>query len=492
MNRLVRALVAGVSVVAMTLPAFAQSALPQAQDSYFLAGKSQLAELMARQPNTRKAKNIILFVVDGLSIPTVTAARILEGQNAGRDGASNVLAFERLLPYVALSKTYTHDSIVADSAPTATALVSGVKSLNGTIGVNQNVTANDPATQAGNEVTTLFEQAEAAGLSTGIISTARITHATPAATYAKVAGRDWENNSSLPAEAVELGIKDIAAQLVDWSAGDGFEVVFGGGRTQFLPDTVADPEYPTRNGLRTDGRNLVADWQAAHNNGAYVWNREQFDAIDPTTTGKVFGLFEPSHMQYEADREKDAAGEPSLAEMTLKAIDILSQNENGFVLQVEGGRVDHAHHAGNAARALTDTLAASAAIEAAYLAVDPSETLIVLTADHSHVFSIAGYPGRDTSILGLAGDLADDGKPYTILGYQNGPGAKVDEPRADLTSVDTTDVDFLQQALIPLSSETHAGDDVAIFAQGPWAHLFHGVVEQNVVYHVMAKAIGLN
>jgi len=492
MNRLVRALVAGVSVVAMTLPAFAQSALPQAQDSYFLAGKSQLAELMARQPNTRKAKNIILFVVDGLSIPTVTAARIIEGQNAGRDGASNVLAFERLLPYVALSKTYTHDSIVADSAPTATALVSGVKSLNGTIGVNQNVTANDPATQAGNEVSTIFEQAEAAGLSTGIISTARITHATPAATYAKVAGRDWENNSSLPAEAVELGIKDIAAQLVDWSAGDGFEVVFGGGRTQFLPDTVADPEYPTRNGLRTDGRNLVADWQAAHNDGAYVWNREQFDAIDPTTTGKVFGLFEPSHMQYEADREKDAAGEPSLAEMTLKAIEILSQNENGFVLQVEGGRVDHAHHAGNAARALTDTLAASAAIEAAYLAVDPSETLIVLTADHSHVFSIAGYPGRDTNILGLAGDLADDGKPYTILGYQNGPGAKVDEPRADLTSVDTTDVDFLQQALIPLSSETHAGDDVAIFAQGPWAHLFHGVVEQNVVYHVMAKAIGLN
>jgi len=207
---------------------------------------------------------------------------------------------------------------------------------------------------------------------------------------------------------------------------------------------------------------------------------------------KVIARIEPSHMQYEADREKDAAGEPSLAEMTLKAIEILSQNENGFVLQVEGGRVDHAHHAGNAARALTDTLAASAAIEAAYLAVDPSETLIVLTADHSHVFSIAGYPGRDTNILGLAGDLADDGKPYTILGYQNGPGAKVDEPRADLTSVDTTDVDFLQQALIPLSSETHAGDDVAIFAQGPWAHLFHGVVEQNVVYHVMAKAIGLN
>ena len=491
MTRFTRALVASVSVIALAAPVFAQSEVAQSQDSYFLDAKSQLDQRLLVNPNTGRAKNIILFVVDGLSIPTITASRIHEGQLAGVNGESNWLAFEKLLPYTALSKTYTHDSQVADSAPTATAMVSGTKSVNGTIGVTQDIVLNDPASQAGAEVTTIFEQAEAAGLSTGLVSTARITHATPAATFAKVAGRDWENDTNLPENAAEFGVKDIAAQLIDWPAGNGFEVVFGGGRSNFMLETQADPEEPSRNGARKDGRDLIAEWQANNNNGVYVWNQAGFDAIDTANTDKVFGLFNRSHMQYEIDREKDAGGEPSIADMTTKAIEILSKNDNGYVLMVEGGRVDHAHHAGNAARALTDTIAVSEAVQAAYDVVNPEETLIVLTADHSHVFTISGYPERDNPILGIAG-VADDGKPYTTLGYHNGPGAKVDEPRADLTDVDTTDVDFLQQALIPMGSETHAGDDVAIFAQGPWAHLFHGTMDQSVIYHVMAKAIGFN
>lgn len=491
MSKLIRSLVASVSVIALTAPSFAQAEVAQANDSYFLDAKAQLEARVAQQPNVRRAKNVILFVVDGLSVPTITAARIHEGQLAGVDGESNFLAFETLLPYTALSKTYTHDSQVADSAPTATAMVSGAKSVNGTIGVNQNIVVEDPASQKGNEVTTIFEQAEAAGLATGLVSTARITHATPAAAFAKVAGRDWENDTTLPATAAEHGVKDIAAQLIDWPAGNGFEVVFGGGRSNFMLESQADPEDASRNGARKDGRDLVAEWQAKNNNGAYVWNQEGFNALDTANLDKAFGLFERSHMQYEADRAKDAAGEPSIAEMTTKAIEILSRNDNGFVLMVEGGRVDHAHHAGNAARALTDTIAVSEAVKAAYEMVDPEETLIVLTADHSHVFTIAGYPTRNNPILGIAG-VADDGKPYTTLGYTNGPGAKVDGPRADLTDVDTTDVDYLQQALIPMGSESHAGDDVAIFAQGPWAHLFHGTMDQSVIYHVMAKAIGFS
>ena len=139
---------------------------------------------------------MILFVGDGMSVPTVTAARIFDGQNKGVDGESNKLSFEEL-PYLALSKTYTHDSQVANSAPTATAMVTGVKSVNGTLGVTQNVKYNDCSTVKGNEVTTIFEQAEKAGLSTGIVSTARITHATPASTYAKTANRDIENDSQI-------------------------------------------------------------------------------------------------------------------------------------------------------------------------------------------------------------------------------------------------------------------------------------------------------
>lgn len=481
----------GLSVLALAAAsAQAQDNVQQSGDSYYLAAQQELARKIADQPNVGRARNIILFVGDGMSIPTLAASRIYEGQSRGVDGESNLLSFERM-PYTALSRTYTHDAQVADSAPTATALVSGVKSLNGTIGVTQNTRLEDCASQKGNEVTTLFELAEQAGLSTGIVSTARITHATPAATYAKVAGRDWENDTTLTDEARANGCKDIAAQLVDWPAGDGFEVIFGGGRSNFMPADQADPEDATKKGARKDGRDLVADWTRRHNDGVYVWNQEGFDKIDPAKVNRAFGLFNRSHMQYEADRAKDAGGEPSLAEMTTKAIDLLGRNDEGYVLMVEGGRVDHAHHAGNAARALVDTVELSKAVEAALAKVDPAETLIVVTADHSHTFTISGYPKRNNPILGIAGK-GDDGKPYTTLGYQNGPGAKVGEARADLSSVDTTDVDFLQQALVPLGeSETHAGDDVAIFAQGPWAHLFHGSVEQNLVYHVMAHASDL-
>lgn len=487
-----RTLALGASILALGAAANAQENVLQSQDSYFTAAQAELATKINQQPNVGRAKNVILFVVDGLSVPTITASRIYEGQSRGVDGESNVLSFEALLPYTALSKTYTHDAQVADSAPTATALVAGVKSVNGTIGVTQDVKLGECASQKGAEVTTLFELAEGAGLSTGIVSTARITHATPAATYAKVAGRDWENDTLLPEGAAEAGCKDIAAQLIDWPAGNGFEVIFGGGRGNFMLEGQADPEDAAAAGARKDGRDLIAQWQQKRNDGVYVWNKEGFDAIDPANNGAALGLFNRSHMQYEADREKDAGGEPSLAEMAVKAVDLLSKNDDGYVLLVEGGRVDHAHHAGNAARALTDTVAVADALKAVYDKIDPAETLVILTADHSHVFSIAGYPQRNNPILGIA-RMGDDQKPYTTLGYQNGPGAKLDEPRADLTNVDTTDLDYLQQALVPLGeSETHAGDDVVIFAQGPWAHLFHGVVEQNLVYHVMEHATDLS
>lgn len=486
MNLLARALFLSASVFSLSAPAWAQDAVTQVNDSYYKQAQAELQKIIDRKPNTGTAKNVILFVGDGMSIPTITAARIFDGQKKGVDGESNKLAFEEL-PYAALSKTYTHDAQVADSAPTATALVSGVKSVNGTLGVTQNIKYEDCSTVKGNEVTTIFEQAERAGLSTGIVSTARITHATPASTYAKTANRDIENDSQIK-EAQDQGCKDIAAQLIDWPAGNGFEVILGGGRSNFMLESQADPEAADKTGARKDGRDLIKDWQAKYNDGAYVWNKAEFDAIDPAKTGHLFGLFDRSHMQYETDRAKDKGGEPSLAEMTTKAIDMLSNNKDGYVLMVEAGRIDHAHHAGNAYRALQDTVALSDAVKAALAKVNQEDTLVIVTADHSHVFSIAGYPKRNNPILGVAG-TGDDKKPYTTLGYMNGPGAKLDEQRADLTNVDTQDPDFLQQALVPLGeSETHAGDDVAILAQGPWAHLFQGIVEQNMVYHVIAKA----
>lgn len=505
MMRLAIHFLAGVSMLSLLASANAQETLPQANDSYFKAAAAALEAKLAVQPINGNAKNVILFVGDGMSVPTVTASRIYDGQKRGVDGESNNLTVD-LFPYVALSKTYSHNGQVSDSAPTATAMVTGVKLRNGVIGMDQTVTEKDCVGSQGHSVETLFEMGEAAGLATGVVSTARITHATPAAMYAHTPMRDWESDKEL-GDAAAQGCKDIADQLVNWAAGDGFEVVLGGGRSYFLPEAVADPEDEGKTGRRLDSRNLTEEWTKKDNNHVYVFDKAGLDKVDITTGAKVLGLFEMSHMEYEADRLKDKAGEPSIAEMTELAINRLKQNDKGFILMVEGGRIDHAHHAGNAARAFEDTLAFDAAIKKALELTDRNDTLIVVTADHSHSMTINGYPGRGNPILDLAKEvdgttllLAADGKPYTTISYGNGPGgvfpalakdSKVAEPagvRQDLTAVDTKSVDYIQQATIPLASETHAGDDVAIYAWGPQAHLFSGTVEQNFIYHVLAHA----
>ncbi len=446
------------------------------------------------RPNHKKAKNVILFVGDGMGISTVAAARILEGQMKGRSGEENLLSWERF-PYVSLSKTYSANGQTPDSAPTMTAMVTGIKTNQGVLSVTQKATYNDCASANGQGVSTILEVAEALGLATGIVSTARITHATPAATYAHTPNRDWESDAELGADNAAKGCKDIARQLIEFPYGNGLEVALGGGRSYFLPNTVNDPEDAGAKGRRKDGRNLPNEWTSHLANSAYVWNKAQFDAIDPNSTQHLLGLFERSHMEYEADRAKDAGQEPSLAEMTAKSIDILKRQggNNGFFLMVEGGRIDHAHHAGNAKRALLDAIAMSDAVRVANQKTSADDTLIIVTADHSHTFTVAGYPDRGNDILGKVvtdGKLALDasGKPYTTLGYINGPGYRGPFARPDLTAIDTADVNYLQEAAVPLDSETHAAEDVGIYARGPGANAFQGVVEQNVIFHAMAQA----
>jgi alkaline phosphatase len=461
-----------------------------------------------------RAKNVILFVGDGMGVSTVTAARILEGQMEGRDGEYNRLSFEKF-SHLALSVTASANQQTSDSAPTATAMVAGIKTNDGAISVDQTINRVEPsaAVTASKSVKTILERAEERGMSTGVVSTARVTHATPAVNYAHISNRDWEDNSSLPAGAT---VKDIARQLLEFPYGNGIDVVLGGGRSHFMPNTANDPEYPTQKGRRTDGRDLTAEWDARPN-ASYVWNKAQFDAINPHRTKRLLGLFERSHMRYEADRNLDAAGEPSLADMTGKAIQMLSRNNKGFYLMVEAGRIDHAHHAGNAFRALYDTVALSDAVARAKQMTNDRDTLIIVTADHSHVFTIAGYPGRGNPILGTSAvsgvnQLDSLGLPYTTLSYANGPGWTGNftrnefnpanegrvaavysgvKLRPDLTNVDTQQPNYLQESTVPMGSETHAGEEVAIYADGPHAWLFRGTLEQHVIYHIMADALGI-
>jgi len=485
----------------------------ESPEKWYANGEAAIQTAKKIQANKHKAKNIILFVADGMGVSTTTAARILEGQLRGESGEENQLSFE-VMPYVALSKTYNTNQQTPDSAGTMTAMMTGIKSKAGVISVNQNVFRGDCASSKGSELTTFLEQAEMAGLSTGVVTTARLTHATPAATYAHAPERNWEDDHDLTSEAIDNGCKDIARQLIEFPYGNGLEVALGGGRRNFWPRNMADLEDAGKTGERDDQRNLTEEWVENYDNAFFVWNKAQFDNINANNTDHLLGLFDRSHMEYSQDRGDDIGGEPSLTEMTNKAIDILQKNNKGYFLMVESGRVDHGHHAGNAYRALTDTIEFSNAVKSAMQKTDPRETLIIVTADHSHVFTIAGYPTRGNPILGkvvgndsrgVAKDsfsMAKDGMPYTTVSYANGLGYasletggdtryKLPEQAgrvADLSSIDTEDEGFHQEALVPLSSETHAAEDVAIYAGGPGAYLMHGVQEQNYIYHVMNKA----
>jgi len=462
------------------------------------------------------AKNAILFVGDGMGIATVTAARILEGQRRGASGEENLLSFEQL-PYTAFSKTYTVDFQVGESAGTMTALMTGVKTRSGVLGVDESAARGDFAATQKASVPTLLERAEDAGLWTGVVTTTTVTHATPAGCYAHTPERNWENDAMLSPPARAAGFPDIARQLVEEKHGDGIDVVLGGGRANFLP---------APGGSRGDGRDLVAEWRKRFPAGRYASSRDELIALDAKQARPMLGLFTPEHMSYEIERKSAVPpSEPSLAEMTGKALDVLTRSPKGFFLMVEGGRIDHGHHAGNAQRALTETIELAHAVKVALEKTNPNDTLIVVTADHSHTLTISGYPKRGNPILGLVvgsngegaagGEPVRDltGRPYTTLSYANGPGytGKSDaQPegakrfphrpttvegvklgRPELSNAQVQDPDYLQEAPVALGAETHAGEDVPIYAGGPGAALFHGVQEQNFVYHALAAALGL-
>lgn len=252
---------------------------------------------------------------------------------------------------------------------------------------------------------------------------------------------------------------------------------------------------------------------------AYVWNRRQLFDLDPNGSLHLLGLFETEDMEYEYARAADTGGEPSLTEMTQAAIRFLSRDPDGFFLMVEGGRIDHAHHQANAAIALGEAIEFSNAIEAAIATTDPAETLILVTADHGHALAISGYARRGNPILGLverayepsplgvpepALDRDACGLPFTVLTYANGPGhaghCRVDpkQPdaekmmlrgcRQDLSGRDTAAMTYFQEATVPLSSETHSGEDVGVYAYGARSPLVHGTIEQNVIFHLMLEA----
>ncbi|HSF13310.1 MAG TPA: alkaline phosphatase [Erythrobacter sp.] len=442
-------------------------------------------------PAEPKAKNVILFIGDGMGISTITAARIYEAQKRGETGEENQLSFEKF-EHLALVKTYNTNAQVPDSAGTATAMHSGVKTRIGVLGIGPDAEKGVCKDAIAHPLPLLGEEVKARGLALGIVTTTRLTHATPASVYSRSADRDWESDTNIPADQ-QQGCKDIALQLAEAS----FDVALGGGTGMFYGKNGG--------GRRADAAaDLPAQW-AAKSGGVVVKDATSLTAAPMDKP--VLGLFNASHMTFMADRKPDSP-EPTLTDMTAQAIARLQADPDGFYLMVEGGRIDHAHHAGQAGYALEEAVEFARAVQWAVDHTDPAETLILVTADHSHVLSIAGYPQRGNDILGLVvapagrgedgGDgtspvLAADGKPYTTLSYANGPGALYPDEDGDgehARPLPQTGIGARQQALVPLGSETHGGEDVALFATGPGAQRARGVIEQNVIYAIIRKALG--
>ena len=444
-----------------------------------------------------EATNVIFFLGDGMGPTTVTASRIYKYGEAGQ------LTMESL-KRTARIKTYSNDAQTTDSAPSMAAYMTGVKMNNEVISMSADTKAYDGANKPylsgadatcpstnGTAVPTLLELSKAAGKAVGAVTTTRVTHATPAATYSHICHRDAEN--------------DIAAQFVPGSTkyntrlGAGVDVLLGGGSKFFLPTTVSG-------GKRTDGVDLTALLKTS--GYTYVNTGAAFKTVDPASTSKLVGLFNADHLNYDLDRLNPAKAidEPSLADMTEKAIKILQKNSKGYFLMVEGGRIDHALHGTNAKRALQDTIAFDDAIKRALSMVDLKNTLIVVTADHDHTMTFNGYSHKGNDILGTTTDItqttvqgkpvaakAADGLPYTTLVFGNGGGPRK-ATRDDPSKVDTTADDYLQEVSIPLGSpgsETHGGGDVMLFSAGAGSAGFKGTMVNTKVFGLVKSALGL-
>lgn len=286
-----------------------------------------------RRASPPRARNIILMVSDGMSIGTLTLADMVRRK---RDGRPSTWVDLWSHPGVVRAQMSTHalDSLVTDSAAAGSAWGCGRKVNNGWINMSPDGTEHEP----------VFLTAKARGMKAGVVTTTRVTHATPASCVANIPDRDLEH--------------DIAQQLLERET----DVILGGGRAYF--DTGA---------LRTDP------------NVVYLPDRAELLGHDPRRLGdrRLVGLFADQHLPFEIDRTHDV---PTLAEMSRSALDTLrAMGGEGFILQIEGGRVDHAAHANDAAALINDQLAFDDAIGTVLdWTSDRDDTLVIVTTDHGN------------------------------------------------------------------------------------------------------------
>lgn len=414
-------------------------------------------------------RNIIFFITDGFGPASVTLTRDYAGYTEGRD----VLSFDTML--VGMARTWSTNSRVTDSAAGATALATGHKSYNGAIAVDT----------AGQPLATVLEGAAKKGMATGLVVTTRITHATPAGFSAHVAQRASEN--------------DVAEQ----QAALGIDLLIGGGLRQFLPTEAG--------GKRTDGRNLIEELAARGYTVAST--KAELEAL---THLPAIALLRENQLEYEIDR--DPAKEPSLTEMTMKAIELLSQSDKGFFVMIEASRIDHAAHENDAAAHIHDTLAFDEAIAAAVRwAKQDGNTLVLSTSDHETGGLTVGRAinGRGVynwkpekivpikrSQMVISAKILEGARPDSILAADMGLTDLTDDDHALLSAAlakkRTQDISYAiseilgRRAIIGWTTDGHTAVDVNIYAYGPGFERFRGNMDNHVVGQRVAELLGID
>jgi len=311
--------------------------------------------LAAHAEDVQPVKNVIVLIADGCAGEQYTLARWYKGAP---------LALDAIL--VGGVQTYIADSVVPDSAPAASAYATGCRTSDNFISVGPKPgtlrpALEPPAALQYRPLATVLEGARLLGKATGIVATARLCHATPAAYTAHVALRDRQ--------------EDIMEQIVYQHV----DVVLGGGKDYLLPAGQAESGSQSESGRRTDAEDLVS--VLTTRGYAVVEDREALAAV---SEGRVFGVFALGPLAAEVDRPQTRPQEPTLADMTRKALELLSADPDGFFLMVEGSQVDWAAHANDPAHLLSDLVMFDDAVRVALeFAQRDGHTLVLALSDHN-------------------------------------------------------------------------------------------------------------
>lgn len=470
--------------------------------------KSQTVSWQVFGTGSRRARNVILFVGDGMSIAHRTAARVLsKGLIEGRYGGD--LAIDDM-PHMALVSTSGMDSLVTDSANSMSAYTTGHKSCVNAMGIYCALNKNGLAHPRVETIAELVKRRHG-GMAVGVVTNTEIADATPAAMIAHVRRRrDYDEIVRMFYEAKP-------------------DVIMGGGSSFFLPKS-------DKAGKRKDEENYIEKFNAAGYRFAANATEMKAAAADKSVQ-RLLGLFHPSNLDGALDRHLLKKGtvpkhpdQPDLADQTQAAIDILSRKADGFVLMVESGLIDKYSHVLDWERAVYDTIMLDNAVKVAKrFAAKRGDTLIIVVADHAHPVSIIGtydddrlgerlrdklgvyaeskfpnYPksgndGYPTSIdvsrrlaFMFAGfpDHCASGKPFLTGPFK--PTEEKDKKAVANEAFCTPNATRMEGNL-PFNQRqgVHAADDVVLTAMGPGSELFKGRIDNTRVFRVMATALGL-